>query len=344
MHDMDGNKIKLNSIPNPHILAWGKSGQGKTFFFNRRIEDAVKQNKYVLIIDYSGSFTKIERYKARLNISENAVCEIQMKNNPYYYEFYSETKEAFEIELAGIVVKVLRIQSYFQKKLMIHAIHKYLEDAHAFNFSKFMLTLEKMHEEYKTMEGRSEERDNTMRLLNRLEPYSKLDKFNIVQRTEKQRNRFSVNIVQISEFTEIEKQFLAKIMLELQWEELRRRMQKWDLLVLDEIQILDLYQGSALYNFLREGRKYGAALLLGTQFISNYDKESMESLLQAGNILIFQPTSRDLRFSAEIIDFNNANAWKQMLSALHVGEAVVKGNYSVNDKKQNIAGSIVCRI
>ena len=87
MRDMDGNEIQLNSVPNPHILAWGKSGQGKTFFFNRRIEDAVNQNRNVLIVDYSGSFTKIERRKAKLKVPENAVCEIQMKNTPYYYEF-----------------------------------------------------------------------------------------------------------------------------------------------------------------------------------------------------------------------------------------------------------------
>lgn len=83
---------------------------------------------------------------------------------------------------------------------------------------------------------------------------------------------------------------------------------------------------------------------MGTQFISEYKKEVIESLLQAGNILIFKPTARDMIFSARVIDEERKKSWRKILGELEVGEAVIMGNYFLNSGKRRITDAIVCRI
>lgn len=114
--------------------------------------------------------------------------------------------------------------------------------------------------------------------------------------------------------------------------------------MLDEFQFMPLKSGSALYNMLREGRRFNLSLLLSTQFISNYDKEAIETLLQAGTKLIFRPSEKDVRFSAEIIDGERIAQWRQILNNLDIGEAVLKGNYRLNSNRFNSNTPIICRI
>ena len=38
---------------------------------------------------------------------------------------------------------------------------------------------------------------------------------------------------------------------------------------------------------LREGRKFGLGVWLSSQFLGNYSREEMDTLMQAGNMMIF---------------------------------------------------------
>lgn len=66
MHDLEGHFVELCEKPNPNILIWGSSGQGKTYFCCRRIEEILKVGKRVIIIDFSGSYTKKELMKNKI--------------------------------------------------------------------------------------------------------------------------------------------------------------------------------------------------------------------------------------------------------------------------------------
>ena len=68
--------IYLSQKPNEHLLILGQSGTGKTYFCVRRIEEAIRNNKQIVIFDYSGSFTMHELQQARF-----AYCrEVKYKN------------------------------------------------------------------------------------------------------------------------------------------------------------------------------------------------------------------------------------------------------------------------
>ena len=118
-----------------------------------------------------------------------------------------------------------------------------------------------------------------------------------------------------------------------------------DLLLLDEFQNLSLSSNGAFCSILREGRRYDIALLLSTQFISNYKKEQIESLLQAGNIFIFQPTPTDLKFSAKIINAEDSEVWIKILKNLQKGEAILKGHYILEKiSSRELTTPIICKI
>ncbi len=185
--------------------------------------------------------------------------------------------------------------------------------------------------------------ENIQKLLARFAPYETLKHF-YVKRRVVDKKVAPVTIIQISELPELEKRFVAKLLIELFWKEVKQRKNSHGVIVLDEIQFLLEKDKGAFFGIMREGRKFGLKAYMGTQFISEYKKEVIESLLQAGNILIFKPTARDMIFSARVIDEERKKSWRKILGELEVGEAVIMGNYFLNSGKRRITDAIVCRI
>ena len=151
-------------------------------------------------------------------------------------------------------------------------------------------------------------------------------------------------MVQLSDFPESEKKFLAEFIITLFWKETRHGMKKFNVMVLDEFQFLRLQSGEALISILREGRKYALSVVLSTQFIGHFSKQELESLLQAGNIVIFKPSSNDMHFSAKMVANGNIKQWEKVLSNLEVGEALLRGHYMINGRKNVCEKPIVLRI
>ena len=65
LRDLEGRKINVCQIPNAHILILGKSGEGKTYFCCRRMEEEVQDGKSVIIFDYSSSYSIPELIKCK---------------------------------------------------------------------------------------------------------------------------------------------------------------------------------------------------------------------------------------------------------------------------------------
>lgn len=86
------------------------------------------------------------------------------------------------------------------------------------------------------------------------------------------------------------------------------------------------------------------SLLLSTQFIEEYSSEEVQTLLQANNKLIFKPTEKGLRAAAKIISETETAQWRELLSGLKVGEAVLKGSYFVGEGTCSQTKPFVCII
>lgn len=343
MRDIEGNTIKICSIPNPNILIWGRSGQGKSYCCCRRIEEAVQEGKQVLIIDYSGSYTEDQLRKNRSNILAKIEI-INVRQTSFSWMPPYETEEELVSNLSDVLVEVLKVESYFQKKWMCKAVGMHMENDKYFNMPQFVATLENLYNILKAQEAEKDDLENIKRLLTRCSPYEKIKNFYIQRRIEKKEHHYPVTVLQLSDFSEHEKKFLTNIIISCLWKEAFHGLRRCDVLVLDEIHFLSIKNGGAFHNMLREGRKFGLELMLSTQFLGHYKKEALASLLQAGNLLIFKPDASDLKFSASIVDPQNVKQWLNLLDGLDIGEAVLKGNYTLNHGDTRITDPIICKI
>ena len=61
--DMENHRIDLVKNGSGHMLVYGKSGQGKTYFLCRMLERNFELGKKILILDFSGSYSEKELQK-----------------------------------------------------------------------------------------------------------------------------------------------------------------------------------------------------------------------------------------------------------------------------------------
>lgn len=343
MHDREGNTIEIAGIPNPNLLVWGKSGQGKTYFLCREIEKAVNRGKKVLIVDYSGSYTRQELTKNQFRFS-NELRELNPYEHPVFWYPYYQESQAYCCDLADSLSEVLNLKSYFQKKWLKQAVVQHIQSKMDFQLGEFMETLENLYQEVQKESSHADDRENLKRLLTRFSQFQMMKNFHVKRKTQKKSSSARVTVMQVSQFPEQERRFLAEFLLTFFWKSTLRRENDWQTLVLDEIQFLKLEAGTAFSGILREGRKYGLSAFLSTQFISAYAKENLESLLQAGSIMIFKPTPRDLKFSASVVEPQDVRTWQKILQSLAVGSAVLVGNYRVNAGSSLCSEPVVCQV
>ena len=103
-------------------------------------------------------------------------------------------------------------------------------------------------------------------------------------------------------------------------------------IVLDEIQNLDLDPNAPTAKYLVEGRKFGLALMGATQTlkgIGGASSYSTTTLLQAAQMLVFQPSSTELADFAKFLHDKDGNysvqEWKSRLGSLNKGECYFVG-------------------
>lgn len=52
IQDLEKREVEIVYKPNAHFLITGKSGTGKTFYCCRKLEEELRKNKAMLLIDY----------------------------------------------------------------------------------------------------------------------------------------------------------------------------------------------------------------------------------------------------------------------------------------------------
>lgn len=341
MNDREGNKITPVNTPNGHWLIWGQSGQGKTYEICRKIE---RGSEKFLIIDNSGSYTKPELIKNRFE-KMRQVKEI----NPYIEEccwtFYAETVDEAAHVISDALVKITSMGSYFQKRLLQDAVHKLLTDLGEFSFPFFMDIINDMMHDQKVEDGGKDIIENLVRLLNRFAVFEDIEQLTFRWSKEISLDiRKPILILQLSDFPDQQRKFLSELFLQLIWREAKKKNRaKFDCLILDEFQNFSVKPQSAVNQMLREGRKYGLSLIMSSQIISGYSREELEVLMQAGHFLIFKPTAKDLKASAQIVDFENQKSWQSIMKGLTVGEAVLTGRYKINEREHQCSKPILIK-
>ena len=99
-------------------------------------------------------------------------------------------------------------------------------------------------------------------------------------------------------------------------------------IVLDEVQNLDHREECPLAKYLTEGRKFGLALVLATQTLSNLSNDQQARLFQAGHKLFFKPAETEMKEYAKVLEnatSEPAKIWVDRLSKLEKGECYSLG-------------------
>lgn len=338
LKDLEENRITLSTNPNSHLLILGRSGAGKTYFACRKVEEEIEKGNQIFIFDYSASYVLSELEKNRFQYADLVYILNPIKEDLCWDFSGRNTKNS----LVDALLRGLKIQSYYQKRLLREAIENIFQRGNSFSVPLLMKQLENIY----FIKEDSESQKNIVHLLNRLEPFGEIKELMISSETQEpqKENKRRLTIIQLSDYPEIQRRFLTEFLSELFWEEVRYGEKKADIVLFDEFQNMDVKRGSALSAMLREGRKFGLSVYLSTQFLGNYDKESVETLMQAGNILFFKPTEREMKFIAKLVDPNHYREWRSVLNGLKIGEAIIKGSYHLNNMTKIIENPILYKV
>lgn len=338
LRDLERRKIRISKIPNSHLLILGKSGEGKTYFCCRKIEEDLREGKNVVIFDYSNSYSLPELRKCKFRYTESVrIINPLEKKSDFLFRM-----ERLESALLDSFVNALRILSYYQKKLLREAIFRVVESTDSLTIPALIECLEEMTGEEISLESEK----NIGHLLTRLGPYSECDNIRMATSDpvcnvgEKE----NVTIIQLSDFAELQRKFFTEFLAEMFWREVRNGYGKADIVLFDEFQNMQITPGSALSAMLREGRKFGLGVYLSSQFLGNYNREAVDTLMQAGNMFFFKPVQREMKFIAGLIDPDHIPEWRNILQNLQVGEAVLKGRYCLNSNIKEIETPIICKV
>ena len=338
LKDKEDHVIKISKIPNAHVLILGKSGEGKTYFCCRKIEEDLREGKKIIIFDYSNSYSLPELRKCKFRYAESVrIFNPFEKKSDFLFGM-----EGLESALLDSFVNALRVLSYYQKKLLQEAIFRVVDSTESLTIPALIECLEEMKEEGIS----SESEKNIGHLLTRLEPYSELDTIRIMAAdpTCNIGKNENLTIIQLSDFPELQRKFLTEFLAEMFWREVRNGYGKADRVLFDEFQNMQITPGSALSAMLREGRKFGLGVYLSSQFLGNYNREAVDTLMQAGNMFFFKPVQYEMKFIAGLIDPDHIPEWRQILQNLQVGEAVLKGRYRLNSNIKEIETPIICKV
>lgn len=338
LKDMEKNNIKLIEKPNGHMLVFGQSGAGKTYFMCRRMEEDRNNGKNILVFDYSGSYTRKEFEKNKF-CKLNEMSYINPSERSFKWKFRGNE---IENAISGVLIRVLPVCSVYQIKLLREAITKVFVEFGKFNLTQLVTMLEKML----NTKVDATDRENITHLLTRLSPFSELTEISVVTAGGEEKNvKISpIIVIQLSNYLEIQKKFLLNFFVELLWEEIKQRRYRADILIFDEFQHLNLKEESAVSALLREGRKYDVSVYAASQFIGKKERANVETLMQAGNKIFFHPTENEMRDVARWINPQNQNQWMRILNNLSVGQAVVKGCYYINNRPRVCKKPIICSV
>lgn len=323
MRDLLDNEINPVTGANAHILLLGKSGYGKTYQICRLVEEKVKEEKNVLVIDFSGSYSESELL--RHGFYEN-VKKIVFSRDVLCLPVFAKIPED---EAAGLLCEFFMMScglksGYVQKGVLREASKTAIKRGLGYGgFLGPAVIWEVLMEKY-----RAEDQCETVgKVLGKIEKICGSNWIELIQ-NESERCENHVVVWQISDVDAEMQVSLVSFVLSVVWNMSKRRECPFDVIVLDELEIYSSDRGNPLKNLIRQGRKFGMELILGTQYLQE-EREKVRLLMQSDTKFFFRPTNEDAIRIARTIDSDKQLEYEKILKNLQIGQALFCGRYKV---------------
>ncbi len=156
---------------------------------------------------------------------------------------------------------------------------------------------------------------------------------NVFRKSEKKLQREKINIISLKGLDFELKKVVAEIFLRALWNQIRMSAVTQKItIVIDEFQNMPLGKKSTIFEMLREARKYGVNMILGTQTTSNFSKPAVSAIDQAAVHLYFEPAPSEVKKIAAQITGENNKMYERMLKKLKIGESLVSGDVKIEGK------------
>lgn len=330
------------SLGNRHILIQGKSGQGKTYFIQRILNDLSHQGIPSVIIDYTDGFKKSKldnAFKESLNdkIVQKIVYTQKFPLNPF-------KKNMIELD-EDVLVPESNVNVAGRFKSVVNSVYTFGDQQLNAIYDAVLM-------------GLNDYGDN-MDLIKLKEELSSIDESYAVSALNKLRELFDINPFESNQFdwADVLDNNDGKVMI-IQLTGLSKDIQKiitelilWDLwyykmsngnedkpfiVVLDEAQNLDFSSDSPCSKILTEGRKFGWSGWFATQSVKGMMKsDAIAKLENAEEKFYFHPTDNSISSIAGNLSKDNSQKklWETRLSKLNKGQCILQGSFKSSSGK-----------
>lgn len=334
-------------LPNRHMLIFGTSGMGKTYAIQALMCELGKCEQNTLIVDYTNGFeeNQLENIsKSLLNPMQHRVQLEPVPINPFRRQVMQIGEKQFPEK---VVTTSTRISSVFstvyalgdqQVSALYNAIRTGIQRYDKEMSMEYLIGL--LQELVEEKKGAYE---SAASVISKIQPFIDAEPFGVEDPESWQKlfedTKSRCHILQLAgsskDFSRLVTEFS---LIDLYWY-YRSRGDKDHpkVIVLDEVQNLDHRLESPLGQFLTEGRKFGIALILATQTLSNLSKDERDRLFQASHKLFFRPADTEMKSYAQILENatnEKADNWTKRLATLKKGECYSLGpSLNENNKK-----------
>ena len=293
------------SYTNRHMLVTGSSGSGKSFFLSRMIEEAYSQDIPVVYFHLQGAIPQIFSDMKVINIAEEKPALSAMTNG--------DTKR-----LVHAICRSFRLRAQQENHL-----NKFFEE-NSYQLRDWLSFCENYSY------WCAEQKVNASSALNAFEGIQYENPFSH-EELDWENPGFRFLTLDFSSFSESGNLFTMQVelyLLDLYYSMIAagRDESSPKVIVIDELQKISTSTGSSIDTLLREGRKYGCALWLSTQFIDSKFNDMKKLLAGQSEVSVyFQPNGRENSIARAITDTSKeARKWEPILKRLTKGECVIK--------------------
>lgn len=325
-----GNK----GLDNRHMLIEGKSGQGKTYFIQKVINELSNQNIPTLIIDYTTGFTDNQLD----NVFKENVSDKLETHVVYFDKFPLNPFKRYDVHINGRSAPQKTSDIAGRFKSIMNAVYNFGDQQLNLIYKLVSEGLEEVDEDFNLNNLKSRlkqsEAKNASSVLSKLSELFDNDPF-----VENKENSFDwsildnsdgkVFIIQLDGYSRDIQKVITEIILWDLWyfKEQNGSKENPFFVVLDEAQNLNFDSSSPTYKILKEGRKNGWAACFATQSTTEFKKDELSSLNNVGEKIFFHPVDNAINSTVNIIDNDKSNKKRleKTLSSLTKGECIVKG-------------------
>ena len=157
-------------------------------------------------------------------------------------------------------------------------------------------------------------------------------KCKVFRKSEKEIQLNNVNVISFEGFEADLKKVIVEIFLRNLWKKAREARANKITVVIDEFQNLMLGKNSSIEQMLREARKYGVDMVLATQTLATFSKETLVALNQAAERLYFRPAVSEAKIIAQKNDGTNVERMILQLKHLKIGESIAIGDLEIEGR------------